>query len=87
MFIVGDLARIRALLDPFLWEGVQEEHWRERHAPLAAYPPPERVRAEWDDEIVSYSASETARLHRPGVSVWLITLTALRRGGRPVPAS
>ena len=47
MFVLGDLARIRALFDERLWTDLTLEKWRYEHEPLATYPTPEKEIATW----------------------------------------
>ena len=78
MFIMGDIARIRALLDPSAWSDVVMERWRYRHDPLQRYAPTDRVLLEWPVEISSYPA-EAVRQARDSGSVHLLTLAARKR--------
>lgn len=78
MFIMGDVARIRALFDPTLWCDLVVERWRYHHEPLERYAPSPKVLVEWPLEISSYPAEAIARAREQG-SVWLLTLAARKR--------
>ena len=77
MFVLGDLARIRALFDGRLWTDLTLEKWRYEHEPLAKYPTPEKEIARWPRYL---PPSTVARLHaNPPRSVWLLAMTAKKR--------
>ena len=78
MFIMADLPRIRALFDDTRWTDVTMERWRLNHAPLKAFPPSQKVQAEWALEISSYPEEEVSPL-REAASVWLLTISASKR--------
>lgn len=78
MFIMGDLARIRSVFDPGLWDAVVVERWRFHHEPLPAYPPTARAQQDWLAEILSYAAADVERVRRCA-SVWLATFTTRKR--------
>ena len=78
MFIMGDIPRVRALLDPELWRDVVLERWRFRHDPLDRYPPREKILQEWQLEISSYAPDAVKDASENG-TVFLLTLTARKR--------
>jgi SAM-dependent methyltransferase len=73
MFVLGDLARIRALFEPELWSDVVFERWRYDHEPLPRYATPAKEVAAWPDAL----KREAARVN--GDSVWLLAITAKKR--------
>ena len=83
MFIVGDFARIQALLDPVLWQDIKYERWREDYAPLERFPTPVGDMATWDNSVTGYSQDLLNDI-RKNCSVSLITITATKRSGQAV---
>jgi hypothetical protein len=75
MFVLGDLARIRALFDPGIWTDVVLERWRYDYAPLPAYPTPGKEVAAWPEAL----RREAQRRNRD--SVWLLSIAARKRAG------
>jgi hypothetical protein len=75
MFIMGDVARIRAVFDNAGWQDIVVERWRREYAPLEKYPPSAKVQREWPTEISSYSDAEVEEV-RDKASVWLLTISA-----------
>jgi SAM-dependent methyltransferase len=78
MFIVGDFARIRALLDPSLWQNMTIERWREDYAPLARFPTPAGEVATWADSVTSYPQELLSDIQK-NRSVTLITISAMKK--------
>ena len=78
MFIMGDIARILALLEPSTWCEVVLERWRYHHDPLPRYAPSARVLQEWPLEISSYPEAAVRQARESG-SVHLLVLTAKKR--------
>ena len=79
MFIMGDVARIRAVFDDAGWEDIVVERWRREYEPLEKYPPSAKVQREWPIEISSYSDEEVGQV-RDQASVWLLTISARNPG-------
>lgn len=80
MFIMGDLQRIQQQFSPEFWDNVVIEKWREEFEPLSPYPPSATVlEGDWPAEIESYSDAEVEDA-RARASVYLIAITATRKG-------
>jgi SAM-dependent methyltransferase len=79
MFITGDIPRIRALFGADRWSGLTIERWREDFAPLERYPTPEVDLGGWAHSVASYPPEQLEEIRVSG-SVWLITISATKRG-------
>jgi SAM-dependent methyltransferase len=78
MFVAGDYERIRALLDPALWQDVIIERWREEYAPLERFPTPDVELPGWEQSVKSYSKQQLEDI-RENRSVALVTLKAVKK--------
>jgi SAM-dependent methyltransferase len=86
MFVAGDVERILALFRPELWSSIVAERWRYAHAPLPRYPTPEADVRYVRGTIKSYDLQRIADLQTNG-TVWLLTVTAVKRPGDSITPS